>query len=77
MHNLRNNPSTMKNPTLLLLAALTFSACNTDDDNNGIQQLAGTYIGAMNISEPSFQSTAYMVMRLSANRSVSSCNSSK
>lgn len=45
---------------LLLLPVLVVSSCNTNDPNL-VDPILGTYVGVMNISDPSFQSTSFTV----------------
>lgn len=55
----------MKNALLtlvLLTAGITFSGCNTDEDDDfTIADLVGTYRGAMNVQDPDFTNAQYTV----------------
>ncbi len=46
---------------LVLLPVLAITSCNSDDDSEAIDELIGTYVGAMNIDTPSFTNAQYTV----------------
>lgn len=49
--------------SFLLLVAFVFTACNSDDgDVFGINDLPGTYRGAMNVTTPDFTNAQYEVV---------------
>ncbi len=55
----------MKNRSLLLTVLVSgmmlFNGCSSDDDAFTVNDLVGTYIGAMNVSTPSFTNALYSV----------------
>jgi len=57
---------------LLVVTSMFIGSCNTDDDDTGltIDDLIGTYIGAMNVQDPSFSNAQYSVVvtKLTASR---------
>lgn len=46
---------------LLALPIIVFTGCNTDDEEFPLSELAGTYVGGMNVSSSSFQNAQYTV----------------
>lgn len=49
-------------PLLLLLSLFAIASCNTTgNDVFGLNDLPGTYVGAMNVGTPEFASTQYQV----------------
>ncbi|MCB9186169.1 MAG: hypothetical protein H6601_05425 [Flavobacteriales bacterium] len=54
---------------LFVLSVATIGACNTNDPDL-VDPILGTYVGAMNISDPSFQSTAVSVVVTSVSTEV-------
>lgn len=55
----------MKNVLLILLVAtvsVSFNSCNTDDEDFPFSEVLGTYVGAMNITDPDFTNAQYTVV---------------
>ena len=53
----------------IALPVLLIGSCNTNDPDL-VDPILGTYYGAMNVSDPSFQSTAYSVVVSQVNSDV-------
>jgi hypothetical protein len=49
--------------SLFLIGVLSFPSCNSsDDDAVSVNDLLGTYVGAMNVQNPSFSNAQYTVV---------------
>lgn len=48
--------------TIAIFSLATITACNSDDSESfGINDLVGTYLGAMNVQDPDFTNAQYTV----------------
>lgn len=50
--------------SLILLPVIAFTSCNSDDDEDtfGLNDILGTYRGAMNVTTPDFTNAQYEVV---------------
>lgn len=73
MFNFTKQLTDMKNHFLLIaiffVSSFVLTNCNTNDPDL-VDPLLGTYVGALNVGDPAFQSTAYTVVVTRVNSDV-------